>query len=317
LPPNLSMLAACPTSKRNLVRLLSNMNVPSTPKCLVALDMDGTTLNHEKRLTQRTIETIRRVRSCGAHVVIATGRPTLALQPYIEQLAIEPSLPVICFNGACTLWMKPGGQQHDVIFSDDIGQEAAKSVLALCEQMDWCPMLNFASRTVSRPRSSSHEEQLKKFQTNEGILQERADDLWQVLNSGPPPLKIVVLSEDPDRDAKLARERLPASLVHIIAAELHMEFLNPLIHKGGALQRLCKDVLGVPLAEAAAFGDNHNDSEMLTVVGEGIAMANAKSALQAVAKRVSLYTNAEEGVARELSDMMTAGQLISASNRAG
>eukprot|EP00971_Amphidinium_carterae_P091647 1814425-Amphidinium_carterae.1 len=113
--------------------------------------MDGTTLNQEGRLTPRTAEVIRQVQRRGVHVVIATGRPTRSLQPYIEQLGIMPSLPVICFNGACALWMKPDSDDHDVVFWQDMGVEASKRVLALCEQFDWCPMLNFPMRTVSSP----------------------------------------------------------------------------------------------------------------------------------------------------------------------
>jgi len=45
---------------------------------------------------------------------------------------------------------------------------------------------------------------------------------------------------------------------------------------------------------------NNNDKEMLELVGEGVAMRNAKESIKAIANRVSEWTNDDEGVAREL-----------------
>ena len=40
---------------------------------LVALDVDGTVLDHDGRLTDRVRDAVRAVADSGAHVVIATG----------------------------------------------------------------------------------------------------------------------------------------------------------------------------------------------------------------------------------------------------
>ena len=41
---------------------------------LVALDIDGTTVNHEGELSEAVRETVRAVADAGHHVTIATGR---------------------------------------------------------------------------------------------------------------------------------------------------------------------------------------------------------------------------------------------------
>ncbi|MGL4655948.1 MAG: HAD hydrolase family protein, partial [Sarcina sp.] len=53
---------------------------------LIALDMDGTLLNSEKKITERTKEAIRKAREKGVYVVLASGRPIDGLLKYLEEL---------------------------------------------------------------------------------------------------------------------------------------------------------------------------------------------------------------------------------------
>jgi len=49
-----------------------------------------------------------------------------------------------------------------------------------------------------------------------------------------------------------------------------------------------------------AFGDEHNDTEMLALAGYGYAMKNASSILLPYADSITDFTNNEDGVARQL-----------------
>ena len=44
-------------------------------KKLIAIDLDGTTLNNNSELTQETIDTLHAVKNLGHEVAIVTGRP--------------------------------------------------------------------------------------------------------------------------------------------------------------------------------------------------------------------------------------------------
>jgi hydroxymethylpyrimidine pyrophosphatase-like HAD family hydrolase len=68
--------------------------------------------------------------------------------------------------------------------------------------------------------------------------------------------------------------------------------------KGSAAAWLC-DRLGIPLSEAAAFGDSDNDLDLLARVGTPVAMANATAACRARA-RIIAPPNDEDGVAHVL-----------------
>ena len=53
---------------------------------LLALDMDGTTLDSKKRFPRETAETIRELTERGIHVVVATGRGLAELSDYSKEL---------------------------------------------------------------------------------------------------------------------------------------------------------------------------------------------------------------------------------------
>ena len=94
----------------------------------------------------------------------------------------------------------------------------------------------------------------------------------------------------------------------VIAAEMHIEFLSPGVDKGTALAWLCAH-LAVPLSTAVAFGDNYNDVEMLRAAGLGVAMRNARDTVKTAADLTLPWSNTEDGVARQLKQMLEQGLL--------
>ena len=60
--------------------------------------------------------------------------------------------------------------------------------------------------------------------------------------------------------------------------------------------------LGLKMADAMAFGDAHNDMEMLQTVGFGVAMGNAVPEIKAIADYVCPPIN-EDGIYRGLVDL--------------
>eukprot|EP00928_Gymnodinium_smaydae_P039910 TRINITY_DN27160_c0_g9_i1.p1 TRINITY_DN27160_c0_g9~~TRINITY_DN27160_c0_g9_i1.p1 ORF type:complete len:312 (-),score=93.11 TRINITY_DN27160_c0_g9_i1:89-1024(-) len=273
----------------------------------VALDMDGTTLDSQHALTPRTIAAIRRADRAGLRVIIATGRPSPALQPYVSQLALPGPLPVVCFNGALAgLLSARQEEERAPLFLDGLSNAAAREVLAVCARLGLCSSVWRAKGAVAAPQTEAQELQLQRFEALEGVKQERLPSIANLLGDqgaedadAARALKVVALADDPEASAAEARAALPDGLVHVIAAEQHVEFVSPHVSKGAALARLC-EALGVSVEEVAAFGDNHNDVEMLRLVGDGVAMQNAKESVKAAANRVSAWTNDDEGVAREL-----------------
>ena len=67
---------------------------------LIALDMDGTLLNEEKIVTERTKKAIKAARDKGVTVVLATGRPIDGVTRYLEELDMYTDNDyVLSYNG--------------------------------------------------------------------------------------------------------------------------------------------------------------------------------------------------------------------------
>lgn len=71
---------------------------PLLNKKLIAIDLDGTTLNQDSMITSKTKETLKKAINAGHHVSIATGRPFRMSHQFYQQL--ELTTPMVNFNGA-------------------------------------------------------------------------------------------------------------------------------------------------------------------------------------------------------------------------
>jgi len=68
------------------------------------------------------------------------------------------------------------------------------------------------------------------------------------------------------------------------------------VHKALGLSVIAKSMSLGP-EDIIAFGDEHNDLEMLEYAGWGVAMANGTQQLKTVANDVTDKTNGEDGMA--------------------
>ena len=67
---------------------------------MIALDLDNTLLDSQKRISERNTKVLRRLHENGIKVVLCTGRPINAIWNYIEQLGLTQDEDfTINFNG--------------------------------------------------------------------------------------------------------------------------------------------------------------------------------------------------------------------------
>jgi len=74
---------------------------------LVALDLDGTTIDHSGGLSPAVREAVTALVAAGHHLVISTGRSIVATLPIVRLLGLERGYAV-CSNGAVTLALDAG-----------------------------------------------------------------------------------------------------------------------------------------------------------------------------------------------------------------
>ena len=64
----------------------------------IALDMDGTLLNRDHKISSATRAALAQARAHGIKVLLVTGRHFMTARPFHHELALDT--PIICSNGA-------------------------------------------------------------------------------------------------------------------------------------------------------------------------------------------------------------------------
>ena len=298
-------------AKRAAKEAALEAELAAMPLHLVATDMDGTFLmpatdaegHANGSIGERSTKLVAALVAEGVIFAIATGRPAPALQAHIDALGV--ALPCICFNGAAVLRMAPSARP-EALHLKPLAAKAVSAVLAFADAEALCASYSLFDRAVACCAGDEQTALLDEYMRLEGVRQEVVGSSKQLAALADPPLKIVLLTKTPD--ALAARAKKAVKGVHVVAAEMHIEFLAPGVHKGTALSWLCERE-GVGLEACAAFGDNHNDVEMIRAVGFGVAMANAKPAVKQAADVTLEWSNADEGVARMCEQLREQGRL--------
>ncbi len=68
------------------------------------------------------------------------------------------------------------------------------------------------------------------------------------------------------------------------------------VQKAVGLERLA-NYYQIDRQNVIAFGDEHNDNEMIAYAGQGVAMSNATDKLKAIADDVTTLNNDQDGMA--------------------
>ena len=263
-------------------------------KKIIAVDLDGTLLNGESKLSDFTKDTIKQISKKGHHVIIATGRPYRMAKDFYHQLELET--PMINFNGSLT--HLPGKVwEHEK-----------------CLTVDKKYLLDMVARKEEIEADFIAGEYRKKFYITAPDHEIADPRLFGVENFHPEnQFNSDLVTKDPN--CILLQTR--ASDKYALAEEMNKFYqyqlnintwggpLNILectpksVHKAFALDYLLK-VMNRDKQDLIAFGDEHNDTEMLSFAGKGYAMKNANPVLLSFADDQLPLTNEEDGVAHFL-----------------
>lgn len=265
---------------------------------LILVDLDGTLLRDDKSLSPASLAALEGAAKAGAQVVVATGRfyggvPQALLElPFLRYF--------ILMNGA-----KIYDREADrVISRREIPLGVAMGVFALVRPLDLA--VDCYQNDVGLMDRRYYERldyYVPDLESRKMVARNRTpvDDFEGTVGRGGDWVqKIQCLFPHPQLRPQvmaLLGERFP-QLVQSYSLPGNLEINQAGATKGEALEALCQ-VLSIPLAESAAFGDGINDLTMLQMAGTGVAMGNGDPAVRAAADLIA-PSNQEDGVARVL-----------------
>jgi hydroxymethylpyrimidine pyrophosphatase-like HAD family hydrolase len=244
---------------------------------LIALDLDGTLLQRDGRVSPAVRQAVREVAESGVHVVIATGRAIVATMPIVSHLGLRHGLAV-CSNGAVILRLDPeepdGYRILEVVTFDpapvlEMLRGSWPDAVVAVEEIG-------VGFKVSAPFPDGE---------LEGVVRVVP---WAEL-SRSPATRVTFRSPTGTAEDFLALvERLGLHGVNYAVGFTAWLDINPEgVSKASALE-LVRRRLCVEPGQTTAVGDQRNDLEMLHWAARSVAMGNAPDEVKAVADEVTL-----------------------------
>lgn len=266
-------------------------------KKIIAIDLDGTLLRQDNTISEYTEKTIKAVQNKGHQVVISTGRPYRMALDYYLQLGL--TTPIITFNGSLThMPEQKWAYEHNVTLDKRYLLELLKHQDDF--QMDFIASEYRKNFYITMNRSETINPQLFGVEV---ITQQMALEIAKITRN-PNALLTQTHHEDKYALAKSMQSFFKDEIeVDSWGGPLNILEVSPKnINKAYALEYLL-GVLNQDKSNLIAFGDEHNDTEMLAFAGTGYAMKNASPILLPYADQQLSYSNEEDGVAQKLEEL--------------
>ncbi len=252
---------------------------------LIAIDLDGTLLNSQGRVSERNAAAIQAARAQGILVVLATGKSRASATAVIAELNLDT--PGV-FSQGSMIYNADGS----LLYTRVMERETAVTTLTFAQTHN-LPQIAYCSNGIVTDQdsiyrhmlASQYHEPLPKIM---GPLLPRLNEL--AIN------KIILCATDNETTlAKLLQAKLGATGEVTQAVPHFVEILPANTSKGDGLRRLLAE-LAISPENVLALGDGNNDIEMLQLAGIGIAMGNGSAGVKAVATSITADNN-HDGVA--------------------
>ncbi len=271
------------------------------PIKLIAMDIDGTLLGSDSRISPENAQTVAAAAARGIEIVLITGRRFHSARLIADGLPCD--LHLIVNNGS--LIKSKDGFTHQRHL---LAVETARRVVEATSEFRSCAAVVF-----DRPRENQVILEQVDFddpfrggyfrRSREYIAQ--VSPLTDCLNGEDPIQVMFVGACAPMRRAMTLLEKQPfaheysLSLTEYGSRELSiLDVLNPGVSKGVALAEWARR-RGIAREDVMAIGDNWNDREMLAFAGLPVVMGNAVEELKSLGHAVTL-SNDQNGVAEAI-----------------
>lgn len=255
-----------------------------TPPRLFVLDVDGTVLTSDHRVTERSKATVAACRALGAEVMLASSRPPGGLTHVLRELDLHHSAAFIACQGAILGQLDPIGSQS-LLAHTPLPLDAARRVASVASDLgvtlNWFTLDNWYVSRVDRAVEL------------EAAVVGLPPTLRDIGSLDAPPAKLMFMG--PDLSGIVKQIEQYDDVQATLSNPTYLEVTRRGVSKASAVQRYCEEK-AIPLSCVAAIGDGHNDLELFDLVGTSVAPANAH---QDVLARAKLHTrsNDEEGIA--------------------
>lgn len=250
---------------------------------LAALDMDGTLLGSDHRISDYTKQVLARADAEGKILTLATGRALSELRGIIDDI---PALRyAICQNGAVIYDLHTQRSIHRAV----IPQDDVEFAISELEKYTAIGQMYMQDQTYLRaPKDIDlNPYRLEYFRSvwEAGSIFEPG--LFERYRADLPPVDKMDMYFTDEADLEAYRAAVSNRNVEIVGSiGIGLEISAKGVNKASSLAKLCK-ILEIPMEETLAVGDSDNDRQMLAAAGFSVAMGNAIDEVKQIADAVT------------------------------
>jgi hypothetical protein len=267
---------------------------------LVALDLDGTLFDSEKKISKENISAIKRAIDMGVVVLPSTGRPFVGVPQAIRDIAEIKY--VITVNGAAVYDLHSG----KCIYEDPIPHETMTTLIDDLDALDIMADLFIGGQGYMDSKNRGF---LEKTGLSRAVIDYLVssrlvvDNLPKYVKEEKPVVQKITINfrkgengtmHHRDKTIEVAN-KYADKLIMVSGGMSNVELTDKSVSKGNALLKLA-EMMGIKREETMACGDSGNDLDMIVKAGIGVAMANSEQAVLDAADYITL-SNDENGVA--------------------
>lgn len=255
----------------------------------IFIDIDGTLRDSNRNLSEKTIDTIKKVSEKGILVILCSGRP----RKYTENVSRQ------CFASKYIITSSGGNiydyEQNKILYVNKMNKEALIELYKIANPEDVRFIMNVGEgRVVNKVKHPDQEQKLEEsiedFVYNNDVVQcTIADSDFDKIKNLVPKIEQVKNIEIKNRHKSLLDDKFKDDKT------VFCDIANIESNKGVAVRKLL-ELLNINKEEAIAIGDDNNDLSMFEQVGYKVAVDNAIDIVKEKADEITL-SNDEDGVA--------------------
>jgi len=258
---------------------------------LIATDLDGTLLRHDKSVSRENTEALDYFMSEGGLFTVLTGRMPYALSGVLSQVRVNA--PIGCGNGLCIY----DTLKKEHLWKTCVGEKALNAARFVEK--------NFPDTGIEL---TTHE-RIICTKINQSVIKHFDDEKLELaectFDTFDGELAKILIADIPERLEKVIEAIEKSGLcegLQTIRSDIPYYEILPLgVGKGPLLLKL-SSILNIPIEKIIAVGDNDNDVSALRTAGLGIAVSNASELAKSSADLITV-SNEEHALARIIKDI--------------
>ena len=235
-----------------------------TYKCVFS-DIDGTLLNSNHQISERTKNKIQELYQSDIPFVLVSARMPKGMSYFLDELKIKE--PMVCYSGGLIL-----DENKEVIYSKGFSVEMAKRLFEYIKYYYQVPVSFYIE---NRWMVDEIDEGIKEESKITGLTPEILD----LTNVQKVHKLLIIADKNIIEQLEMSLKEKFTGLKIYKSKDTYLEIMDESVSKASAIQFLC-DKMKISLHQVVSFGDNYNDVEMLELVGHGYLMSNAPELLK-------------------------------------